>query len=597
MSNLEAIKDTAAEQRLFAGRLILAGVLVVLASAAVMARLTQLQVYEHEYYADLAAGNQTRLEAAPPTRGLILDRNGEILAENVPAYQLEMIAEQVDDVDATLERLRDAGLVSPEQLERIDERRRRTAPFNPVTLVPNMDDTAVATFTRLRPWFPGVDIRARLVRYYPHGELAAHALGYVGGLSAEDLATIDRSNYQGTDHIGKTGVERAFEPLLHGQTGHTAVVTTAEGRAVSFEARAEPNPGDHLHLTLDLTLQRVAEQALAGKRGAIVALDPNTGDILAMASAPTYDPNLFVNGMSTAVFDGLQNNPDRPLFNRAITGRYPPGSTIKPILGFGALDSGRTSPGRTIDCKGHFSLPGSTHRYRDWKPEGHGLVDLKEAIAQSCDVYFYELAQDMDIDLMHSYLTEFGLGDALGIDIAGEREGLIPSREWKESRFSRRADQVWFPGETVIASIGQGYMLATPLQLAHVAATIATRGQRFQPRLTLRHQDPVSGDIVDYAPATLAEVQRGDQDTWNHTIDAMAAVLKSPTGSAYAAGRDASYSLAGKSGTAQVFSVAQEDEYDDLELDERLRDHALFIAFAPFSTMTATAICGVSTGA
>ncbi|MEO0577020.1 MAG: penicillin-binding protein 2 [Pseudomonadota bacterium] len=581
MSRLEAIKDTAAEQRIFLQRIALAFVFVLLASGAVVARLTQLQVMDHNYYSELSAGNQIRLEAAPPTRGLILDRNGVVLAENLPVYQLEMIAEQVPDVGESLTALESLGLIEAGDIENINDRRRRTAPFNPVLVKSRMNEADVALFAQHRPYFQGIDIRARLVRHYPHKQLAAHALGYVGGLSPTDLSRVDRTNYKGTAHIGKTGIERAFEDTLHGSTGNNAVITTAEGRAVSFEPRVEPTPGRNIYLTLDIELQRVAEKALDGRRGAIVAIDPNNGDVLAIVSAPAFDPNGFTNGMNSRDFALLQQDLDQPLFNRAIAGRYPPGSTIKPVLAFGALDSGRTSPNSTINCEGHFSLPGSTHRYRDWKPEGHGLVDLKDAIAQSCDVYFYQLAQDMDIDLMHDYLIEFGLGPILGIEIPGEKPGLVPSREWKQQRFSRRADRVWFPGETVIASIGQGYMLATPLQLAHIAGTLGTRGQRFKPRITLAFEDAISGEREAVAPIVLPPVQRGDQHTWTHTIEAMQDVLQSVRGSAYATGRDAGYGIAGKSGTAQVFSVAQEDKYDDLELDERLKDHALFVAFAP----------------
>ncbi|MEL6869203.1 MAG: penicillin-binding protein 2 [Pseudomonadota bacterium] len=581
MSKLEAIKDTAAEQRIFLQRLVLAVVFVLLASGTVVARLAQLQVIDHNYYSELSAGNRIRLEAAPPTRGLILDRNGVVLAENLPEYQLEMIAEQVDDVADTLQRLQSLGLIDESDVSAIESRRQRTAKFNPVLIKSRLDDDGVALFTQHRPYFPGVDIRAHLVRHYPHGTLAAHALGYVGGLSQTDLARVDRTDYIGTAFIGKTGIERAYEATLHGSTGNNAVITTAEGRAVSFEPRVEPTPGSNIYLTIDIELQRVAEKALDGRRGAIVALDPNNGEILAIVSAPAFDPNGFTGGMNSADFAALQGDLDQPLFNRAIAGRYPPGSTIKPILAFGALASDRTSATSTINCEGYFSLPGSSHRYRDWKPEGHGLVDLSDAIAQSCDVYFYELAQDMDIDLMHDYLIEFGLGPDLGIEIPGEKAGLVPSREWKKQRFSRRADRVWFPGETVIASIGQGYMLATPLQLAHIAGVLATRGQRFRPRITLAFEDAISGERTAVAPSVLSPVQSGDQHTWTHTIEAMHDVMQSVRGSAYATGRDTDYSIAGKSGTAQVFTVAQEDKYDDLELDERLKDHALFIAFAP----------------
>ena len=581
MSKLQAIKDTAGEQRLFLGRLMLALVFVVLGTGAVIARITQLQVFEHDVYSDLARGNRIRLEAAPPVRGLILDRGGQVLAQNLPAFQLEMIPEQVDDADAALAGLVEAGLLAADRQEVLRERIAASAPFRPVTLVARLDDAAVAQFALLRPYFPGIDIRARLVRDYPHGPLAAHVLGYVGGLSEADLQQVDTANYAGTVQIGKTGIERTFEQLLHGNVGHNEVTTNAEGRAVAFAARDEPAPGHHVHLTIEIGLQALAERALENRRGAIVAIAPATGEILALASAPGFDPNAFARGMNTESFRALQEDLDRPLFNRAIAGGYPPGSTIKPVLGLAALDSGRTSANRVINCEGFFSLPGSTHRYRDWKPEGHGLVDLTQAIAQSCDVYFYELAQDLDIDIMHDYLVQFGLGSPLGIEIGGEKSGLVPSRAWKQQNFQRRADKVWFPGETVIASIGQGYMTTTPLQLAHMAATLANRGARIRPRLTLRTEDPLTARDTPAQPQVLRSVQSIDPQYWQHTVEAMQAVLQSPRGSAYATGRAVEFSMAGKSGTAQVFSVSQEEEYDDLELDERLRDHALFIAFAP----------------
>ena len=581
MANLQAIKDTVAEQRVFLGRLLLAVVFVLLCSGVVVARLTQLQVFEHEHYSDLSRGNRIRIEAAPPTRGLILDRNGVVLAQNLPAYQLEMIPEQVPDIGEALARLESEGLIQSAAIDAVRERIARSAKFNPVTLNERMTDADIAQFAMLRPYFQGIDIRARLVRDYPHGKLAAHLIGYVGGLSPTDLERIDQANYAGTSQIGKTGIELTYESVLHGDVGHNEVITTAEGRAVAFEPRDEPTPGRNVQLTIDIDLQRIAESQLEGWRGSIVAIDPNNGEVLAMASAPAFDPNGFASGMARDTFSALQTDLDRSLFNRAIAGRYPPGSTIKPILAFGALASGRTNVDRVINCAGYFSLPGSTHRYRDWKPEGHGLMDLRDAIAQSCDVYFYELAQDMDIDLMHDYLVDFGLGPRLGIEVPGEKAGIVPSREWKKQNFSRRADRVWFPGETVIASIGQGYLLATPLQLAHVTATLAMRGMRTQPHVTLGFEDQLSGDRERFDPRLVPSVATDDEHAWQHVIESMRAVLQTPRGTAFATGRDTGYSFAGKSGTAQVFSVAQEDEYDDLELDERLKDHALFIAFAP----------------
>ncbi|MFK8051550.1 MAG: penicillin-binding protein 2 [Woeseiaceae bacterium] len=582
MVNLRAIKDTAAEQRMFFGRLALAVIFVMLTSGILLARLTQLQVVDHERYSKLAQSNRVRIEAAPPTRGLILDRNGVILAQNLPAYQLEMIPEQVPDIDDALNRLTAASLLQADRLDDIKQRIRRTAKFNPVTLKSRMTEEEISWFAMQRPYFQGIDIRARLIRDYPLGSLAAHVIGYVGGLSPRDLERVDTANYAGTSQIGKTGVELTYEDLLHGNVGHNHVQTTAEGRAVSSEIRDAPTPGRNVYLTLEVGLQQLAETQMDGRRGSIVAIDPNSGEILAMVSSPAYDPNSFARGISQTEFSALQNDLDRPMFNRSIAGRYPPGSTIKPMLGYGALISERANVNTTVNCKGFFSLPGSTHRYRDWKPEGHGSVDLKDAIAQSCDVFFYQLAQDMDIDLMRDHLVEFGLGSALGIEIPGEKDGIVPSREWKKNNFRRRADQVWFPGETVIASIGQGYMLATPLQLAHATATLSLRGLRMRPHLTAQFQDPLTGNVEIHPQENLSSMPSGGNDhAWQHVIEAMQDVLQSPRGSAFATGRQADYAIAGKSGTAQVFTVAQEDEYDDLELDERLQDHALFIAFAP----------------
>ena len=342
-----------------------------------------------------------------------------------------------------------------------------------------------------------------------------------------------------------------------------------------------PAPGENVYLSIDLDLQRIANSALKGRRGAAVAIDPWSGEILALVSAPSFDPNLFAVGMSTEQYAGLQNDVDQPLFNRAIRGAYPPGSTIKPMLALAALESGATNLSRRSMCRGYFSLPNTTHRYRDWKPEGHGEVDLHDAIEQSCDVYFYEISVDVGIDRMHDYLSQFGLGRTTGIDVGGEHQGLVPSTEWKRNNFREPADQRWFNGETVIASIGQGYMLATPLQLASAAGALATRGARYQPHLVAATEDPVSGERTPVEPQRIDDVSIDSEEHWDSVLGAMHDVLQSVRGTAYAAGANAPYQMAGKSGTAQVFSVAQEEEYDEEEISERLRDHALFIAFAP----------------
>lgn len=584
------IKDHHREQRLFVARVIFAGVVSALVLGLVVARLVQLQVLDYEHFAERSQGNRFRIEPLPPNRGLIYDRNGQILAENLPAYQLELIPEQVSDIDGTLERLADLALIEHEDLERYRELIRHQPRFKAVTLRFRLTEAEISRFAVERPRFPGVDFQPRLVRHYPHGELVAHVIGYVGALSADDLNRLDPTAYAGTAHTGKTGIELYREAALHGDPGYQQIVTNARGRQIPADSRdiAEsmlqsetPQPGNSLYLSLDLDLQRVATEALAGKRGSVVAIDPNNGDVLALVSAPSFDPNAFALGMSTSEYNALQYDRDQPLFNRAVRGNYPPGSTIKPMLALAALEIGATNLTRRTFCRGFYTLPGSTHRYRDWLEGGHGEVDLHDAITRSCDVYFYEISREIGIDRMHHYLDQFGLGQATGIDIPGEKNGLLPSREWKRRQFSDRANQVWFPGETVIASIGQGYMLVTPLQLAQATATLAMRGKRFRPHLVAATENPVTGERELVIPEPLPRVGIDNEFYWDSVIAAMHAVMQSETGTARAVGLGAPYQMAGKSGTAQVFSVAQEAEYEEEEIAERLRDHALFIAFAP----------------
>ena len=590
MDLLAPIKDHHSERRLFIGRVILASTVSVLLLGIVIARLVQLQVFEYEVFAAQSQGNRVRIEAVPPIRGLVFDRKGRVLAENLPAYQLELIPEQVADIDDTLRRLASLGLIDADDIPAIKELSDSGPRFKPVTLNFRLSEEQIANFAIQRPRFPGVDFQPRLVRHYGDGELVAHAVGYVGALSKSDLERLDAAHYAGSAHTGKTGVESSFEGDLHGDVGVRHVISNALGRRIPTDSREmadslpadeTPLPGMNLYLSLDLDLQRIATQALEGRRGAAVAIDPWTGEILALVSAPSFDPNLFAIGMSTRQFADLQNDPDRPLFNRAIRGAYPPGSTIKPMLALAALQSGATNLTRRTFCRGYFMLPNTTHRYRDWKPEGHGSMDIHDALTQSCDVYFYEISVDIGIDRMHYYLDQFGLGHATGIDIGGEHPGLVPSQEWKRGAFRERADQRWYDGETVIASIGQGYMLATPLQLATAAAALATRGVRYEPRLVAAIEDPLTGDRRLIPPHRLDDVRIDNAEYWDTVIGAMNAVMQDVRGTAFRTGGNAPYRMAGKSGTAQVFSVAQEEEYDEEEIEERLRDHALFIAFAP----------------
>jgi penicillin-binding protein 2 len=587
---LSPIKDHHAERRLFLSRVILAAVVSLLLIGIVVARLVQLQVIDHEVFAEKSQGNRVRIEAVPPIRGLVYDREGRVLAENLPAYQLELIPEQVQDIDDTLKRLAAIGLIAEEDIAGFKELSRSGPRFKPVTLRITLTEEEIANFAIQRPRFPGVDFQPRLVRHYPNGTAVAHAVGYVGAVSADDLRRLEPARYAGSSHTGKTGVEAGYESSLHGDAGFRHLVTNARGRQVpgdssellgTLPADQAPEPGSNVFLSIDLDLQRVAARALEGRRGALVAIDPWSGEILALVSAPSFDPNLFAVGMTTAQYAELQDNPDRPLFNRAVRGTYPPGSTIKPILALAALETGATNLSRRTFCVGYFMLPNSTHRYRDWKPEGHGPVDLHDAITQSCDVYFYEISGAIGIDNMHDYFGRFGLGRPTGIDIGGESGGLVPSRDWKRAAFKNRDDQRWYDGETVIASIGQGYMLATPLQLASAAATIATRGVRYKPHLVAAIENPLNGERTLISPERLPDVSISNEFYWDSVIGAMHDVMQGARGTARAVGMGAPYQMAGKSGTAQVVSIAQDAEYDEDEIEERMRDHALFIAFAP----------------
>ncbi|MDH3440798.1 MAG: penicillin-binding protein 2, partial [Gammaproteobacteria bacterium] len=534
--------------------------------------------------------NRVRIEPVAPIRGLIFDRKGRVIAENLPAYQLELIPEQVDDIDDTLQRLADLALIASEDVPRFKELSRSGPRFRPVTLKLRLTDEEIANFAIQRPRFAGVDFKPRLVRHYPDGAAVAHAVGYVGALNSDDLRQLDPARYAGTSHTGKTGVEGSFESDLHGSAGYRHLVTNARGRQVpgdssqlldSLPMDEKPAPGANLYLSIDLDLQLLATRLMEGRRGAVVALDPQSGEVLALVSAPSFDPNLFAVGMSIAQYSELEDNVDVPLFNRAVRGRYPPGSTIKPMLALAALETGATNLTRKTFCLGYFMLPNSTHRYRDWKPEGHGPVDLHDAIEQSCDVYFYEISQEVGIDNMHDYLDRFGLGKKTGVDIGGEQAGVVPSREWKRNNFSNRDDQRWYHGETVIASIGQGFMLATPLQLAAAAAALATRGKHFRPHLVAAVEDALSGKRTLVIPERLPDVEISNSFYWDNIIGAMHDVMQGTRGTARAVGSGAPYKMAGKSGTAQVVSIAQDEEYDEEEIEERQRDHALFISFAP----------------
>lgn len=578
------IKNHWVEQRTFMFRSITAGVIVTLLLLAVAARLFILQVLDYETYAAQSEGNRFRIEPVAPTRGLIYDRNGVVLAENLPVLRLELTPEQVPDVAGTLDRLEDIGLLPPQDRERAESELagKRNRPFEAVPLRLSLTDEEVARFAVQQPFFPGVEIQARLRRHYPFGQSAVHAIGYVGSIAQADLDRIDPARYAGTSLIGKIGIENARENILHGVPGYEQRLVNVQGRRMGPPTGGDPpRPGDDVILTLDIRLQQVAEEALGDFRGAVVALDPRNGDVLAFASMPRYDPSGFSVGLSAEAFRALQNDPDQPLFNRALRGHYAPGSTIKPFIALAGLRQGATDQTKTTFCPGYFMLPGRRQPFRDWRRQGHGTVDLSVAITQSCDVFFYQLAIELGIDPMHDFLTSFGLGQRTGIELAGEKAGLVPSTEWKRRAFSRRENQVWFPGETVITGIGQGFMLATPLQMAYITATLASRGRHFVPRLVQATRDGLTGELVETAIIEQEAVDPVDDAHWDQVLSAMEAVVHDVKGTGYASGLGAEYRFAGKTGTAQVVSLGEDEEYDEETTPERLRDHALFISYAP----------------
>jgi penicillin-binding protein 2 len=588
MARHNRLKDHHAEQRLFGRRVLAASFVIMLLLAALFTRLFYLQILRYDYFSELSQGNRIRIEPIPPPRGLILDRNGTAMALNRPAYQLEIIREQIDDLDDTLARLVELQLLPAEDIERTRRTLLARRAFDSVPIRLQLSEEELARFAVHRPDFPGVEIRPRLTRHYPQGGVAVHALGYVGAISEKDQERIDVAAYSGTTLIGKLGIERFYEDTLHGNTGYQQLLVNAQGRRVDRVGltapdliRREPVAGDDLILSIDLRVQKVAEEAIGAQRAALVAIDPSNGDVIAFVSTPTFDPNGFARGLTVPEYRALEEDPDKPLFDRALRGVYPPGSTIKPLVALAALEYGVTNPKATRYCSGAWQFPGSSHRYRDWKKSGHGTIDMHSAIAQSCDTYFYAISDLIGIDRMHDFLVQFGLGGETGIDMLGERTGLVPSRAWKRKAFKKREMQVWFPGETVIAGIGQGYMLTTPLQLAHVTAAIGMRGQRFAPRLVRAVRNSVTGAVEVMPPRELPGVKINDQASWDVIIGGMVGVMSDAAGTARRSQAGAPYQIAGKTGTAQVFSVGQNEKYREADVAERLRDHALFIAFAP----------------
>lgn len=570
------LKDSNREKRIFAFRSLVALIFVAIMSVALVVRLYDLQLVNTEHFRTLSDKNRMQLQSIPPNRGLIYDRNGVLLADNRPVFSVSLVTERVDDRDSTIQRLSEVIAISPEQIERFNKRLKRARrPYQPVVLKSQLSEEEIARIEVRKHELEGVEIHAELARYYPLGVATAHSLGYVGRINEKDLERVDHKNYSATNYIGKLGVERFYESELHGTVGLQTVETNAGNRVMRVLDRVDPEPGKDLVLHMDSRLQLTAMDLLGDKRGAVVAIEPETGGILALVSTPSFDPNKFVTGIDFKSYAELRDSLDLPLFNRALRGQYPPGSTIKPMLGLGGLDVKATSRNFWIMDYGHYQLKNDERIYRDWKREGHGKVDLLAAIAQSCDVYFYDLAFKMGVDEMSRYLSYFGFGTNYALDISDARQGILPDRDWKRAIKGR----AWYPGDSLNMGIGQGFMLATPLQLATATAVMATSGHWKQPVMLKETGD--RSIVMSQRVMKTPEFSITNKNDWSYVKDAMVEVMHGRHGTARGSARKASYRMAGKTGTAQVVSIAQGEKYDADALAERHRDHALFVGYAP----------------
>ena len=557
-------QDPKKHKRLFRIRLNVAMAFILLCFSLLAGRMIYLQIYHFERYHSLAEGNRISVAITPPTRGKIYDRNHILLADNHPTYALRFIRERNINLDNLIHQLQTLlPDISAKKLQKFGQQMRHTRVFNQTTSNFNLTEQQAALIAVNSHRLPGISLSARLKRHYPFGSTAVHAIGYVGRINAKEAQKLDTDRYQGTNTIGKAGIEQYYEDQLHGEPGLQYIETNAKGRIIRKLKAIPPQPGQDIQLTLDIRLQRYAESLLTGKKGAIVAIEPNSGEILAYVSQPNYNPNLFVEGISQKDYQALLHNPQKPLINRVINGQYPPGSTIKPLVALGAIERNIISPSQKIYDPGYIEYAG--HRYRDWKRQGHGRVDMDAAITQSCDTYFYKLSLDMGIDTLHDILYPFGLGHPTGIDLLHESKGILPSQAWKKAT----KKQPWYRGETIIAAIGQGYMLTTPLQLAKATSILANHGQIIQPHLNKAQK-----------PTELKQIPIHNINNWKKVITAMTHVIHTPHGTAAKYAQNLPFRMAGKTGTAQVFSL-KEAEYDAETIQQNLLDHSLFIGFAP----------------
>lgn len=614
------LKDLAAEKRLFQQRMIWSLLLFLIVIAGLFLRYLDLQYFQHKRFVTESDRNRIHMLPVEPRRGLIYDRNGLLLAENQPSYSLAITKERVQDLDELLIDLQQLFDIDNESIEKFQQRLKRRTPYQAVPLKFKLNDDEISRFAVNRYRLDGVEIQAQLVRHYPLPEQFSHTLGYVGRINAKEQEQlfadpVARANYAATDYIGKIGLEQYYESILHGQAGAQYVETNAHGKVLRVLQQFDPKPGQDITLSVDARLQSAIHTMLQGKRGSVVVLDVKSGEVLAMVSVPSYNPNLFVTGISEEDYSELRDSRDLPLFNRSLQGQYPPGSTTKPIIGLAGLHYNVVSPESTVRDPGWYQLPNDERFYRDWKRGGHAeKINMQTAIVESCDVYFYDLSYRLGIDRIHAFMSEFGLGEPTGIDSSNERAGLLPSREWKRAS----KNKPWFPGETLNAGIGQGYMLATPLQLAVATATLANSGAKPVPSFIRKsgdgsqsesvsqwagevHQKGSSGEegsinwrkklretrnqalAGDGPGIRVSAVASVSEAQWRHIHQSMVNVVHSPKGTAFAISRGSTYRMAGKTGTAQVIGIAQGEQYDEEAIAERQRDHALFVGYAPAS--------------
>ena len=577
MDNFKTRQAQVAERSVFLNRILFSSLAILLLGGLIISRLIYLMVIESDELSLRSVNNTLRTQSIPAPRGLIFDRNIEVIAENKPKFQLEMVPEQVNKLESSLMYLTELGILDENEISAIEQRVRRNYQFKSIVIKRDLDEKEMAIFANNRMLLKGFDIKSRLTRNYPQNEIYAHVVGYMGSISSSDYERFDPVFYTGKEQIGKSAIEREYEHILRGIPGKQKLLVNVRGRVMDEIEKEAFTSGNDIILTLNSELQRTAYESMAEKKGSVVAMDPRNGEILAMISMPSFNPTAISLGLSQSDFDRLNRDKKKPLFNRATAGQYPPGSTVKPMLALGALDMGIVDSEYYLPCEGEFKLPNYSRPFRDWAT--HGSVNAKRAIQASCDVYFYETAVEMGIERMSTFLKKFNLGEKTKLDLGNEKKGVVPNQEWKRNNFKSKENQNWYLGETVIAGIGQGYMLATPMQLAYATSIIANRGFAFKPHILKQINLKDSGEVLKTESERINHIMNIDDKYWDIVFDGMNAVVNEQRGTAYGVFPENS-DIAGKTGTSQVFSM---DKRSGDDVPEELRDHGLFIGFAPIN--------------